>query len=215
MKYQPPERDLGAFHCPHCRAYAQQEWWYNAGVMSHGAHPNPGKNPIALNRCTHCGNRSLWWWSSLLHPAVGVAPPPNPDLPAQVKELYEEAAAIAEKSPRGAAALLRLAIHHLTLALGGWGKNINADIGILVSRGLPASVQQALNIVRVVGNNAVAPGQIDADDAAVVRELFTLTNLIAEYMITMPGRVNHLFGQLPTETRSAAPRGGKGSGRPA
>ena len=44
------------------------------------------------------------------------------------------------------------------------GKNIDDDIGALVKRGLDARIQKALDVVRVVGNNAVHPGQIDLRD---------------------------------------------------
>jgi hypothetical protein len=57
--------------------------------------------------------------------------------------------------------------------------------------------------VRVVGNNAVHPGQISTDDPKVVGELFVLLNVIAEYMISMPNRVSGLYDQLPESARQA------------
>ena len=145
----------------------------------------------------------LWFHDKMVYPARGQAPPPNPDLPADVKAIYEEAATISASSPRGAAALLRLAIQHLATHLGGKGDNINADIALLVSQELPQKVQKALDIVRVVGNNAVHPGQISTDDPKVVGELFVLLNVIAEYMISMPNRVSGLYDQLPESARQA------------
>lgn len=171
--------------------------------MCQGAFNPPSDNPIAASRCTHCERLSLWYQERMVFPARGAAPPPNADLPDHIKDIYEEAATISATSPRGAAALLRLAIQHLAASLGGAGTNINDDIKLLVQRGLPPTIQQALDIVRVVGNNAVHPGQIDTDDPSVVGELFTLINLIADYMISMPGRVSHLFGQLPPSALTA------------
>jgi hypothetical protein len=159
MKYVAPQREVKAFTCPHCGAFAQQSWWYNGGNMDDGKVGNPAANPLALSRCTHCGGLMVWFDKTMVHPSRGHAPPPNPDLPAAVKSIYEEAATISASSPRGAAALLRLAIQHLCIHLGGKGDNINADIALLVSKGLPDKVQKALDIVRVVGNNAVHPGQ--------------------------------------------------------
>ena len=101
------------------------------------------------------------------------------------------------KSPRGAAALLRLAIQHLCKELGEGGENIKNDIRELVKKGLPERVQQALDIVRVTGNNAVHPGQIDVDDPEVVQNLFSLLNVIAEYCISMPNRIGSLYSSLP------------------
>ena len=133
----------------------------------------------------------------MLYPDTGTAPQPNPDLPVPVKEIYLEAAAIASRSPRGAAALLRLAIALLCKELGGRGEKVNDDIGKLVKKGLPERVQQALDIVRVTGNKAVHPGQIDIDDPDVVARLFELLNVIAEYCISMPNRIGNLYSALP------------------
>jgi hypothetical protein len=124
-------------------------------------------------------------------------------MPPAVKEDYEEAAKIATMSPRGAAALLRLAIQKLCIHLGGSGSNLNDDIGMLVSKGLPQTMQKALDSVRVIGNNAVHPGQIDANDVGLTDKLFPLVNLIVEYMISMPARVGNLYESLPDGAKSA------------
>jgi hypothetical protein len=137
----------------------------------------------------------------MLFPDTGEAPQPNPDLPESVKAIYREAASISAKSPRGAAALLRLAIQLLWKELGGAGENINKDVGQLVRQGLPDRVQKALDIVRVTGNNAVHPGQIDVDDPEVVGNLFGLLNVIAEYCISMPARIGNLYSALPQRAR--------------
>src|SRR5690348_4056488 len=92
---------------------------------------------------------------------------------------------IYSRSPRGAAALLRLAIQKLCIELGEPGKNLNTDIGSLFRKGLPVTVQQALDAVRVIGNEAVHPGQIDfADTPEITGTLFNLVNFIAEKMIS-------------------------------
>jgi hypothetical protein len=135
----------------------------------------------------------------MLYPDNGGAPSPNSDLPETVKGIYLEAASISEKSPRGAAALLRLALQELCKDLGEKGKNINTDIASLVKKGLPGRVQQALDIVRVTGNNAVHPGQIDLDGPEAVSHLFSLINVIAEYMITMPNKIGTIYNGLPED----------------
>ena len=51
--------------------------------------------------------------------------------------------------------------------------------------------------MRVTGNNAVHPGQIDTDDPEIVGNLFDLVNIIVEYMIAMPKKVSGLYSSLP------------------
>ena len=105
------------------------------------------------------------------------------------------------KSPRGAAALLRLAIQKMCKELGEAGENLNNDIASLVKKGLPPKVQQALDTVRVIGNNAVHPGQIDLrDDVEIANQLFGLLNLIAEVMITQPKHVESLYTSVVPES---------------
>lgn len=151
--------------------------------------------------CDHCGNYSLWHEDTMIYPDRGNGPPPNQEMPPAVRKLYDEASSIMGKSPRGAAALLRLAVQVLCEELGEPGKDINDDIGALVKKGLPKTVQQSLDIVRVTGNNAVHPGQIDTDDEAVVGNLFSLLNVIVEYMISLPNRVGTIYSQLPQGSR--------------
>lgn len=139
----------------------------------------------------------------MVYPSHGNAPIPNPDMPEDVKEDYEEAATICTQSPRGAAALLRLAIQKLCVDLGGKGKNINEDIKEFVKKGLPEKVQKSLDIVRVVGNNAVHPGQIEIDKPEVAGKLFELVNLITDYMISMPKKVDATYSELPDAAKNA------------
>jgi hypothetical protein len=143
----------------------------------------------------------------MIYPDVYTAPTPNQDLPKNCAVDYLEARAIAAKSPRGAAALLRLCIQKLCIELGEGGKNINNDIASLVTKGLPQRIQQALDVVRVVGNNAVHPGEISVEDKSqTVTALFSLVNLIVENQITQPKQVAELFEALPNGAKSAIAR---------
>jgi hypothetical protein len=138
------------------------------------------------------------------YPRLSRAPLPNPDLPAEIAADFEEARAILNISPRGAAALLRLCIQKLCAVLGQKGKNINDDIGALVKLGLLPSVQQSLDSVRVIGNNAVHPGQIDLqDNDTVAMALFRLVNLIVTQMITGPKEAAAVYNSLPVGTLAA------------
>jgi hypothetical protein len=160
-------------------------------------------NVVRISFCEHCQEICLWYYDKMVYPNRGNAPVPNPDMPEDVKKDYEEAASVYTQSPRGAAALLRLAIQKLSLNLGGKGKNINEDIKELVKKGLPEQVQKSLDIVRVIGNNAVHPGQIDVDDTEVAGKLFVLLNLITDYMVSMPKKVDAMFADLPDSDKDA------------
>ncbi len=135
----------------------------------------------------------------MIYPNSGTAPMPSPDMPNDIRLDYEEARSIVSQSPRGAAALLRLCIQKLCKELGEGGKDINSDIKNLVAKGLPPTIQQSLDIVRVIGNEAVHPGQIDlTDDVETAVSLFGLLNYIVEDRITRPKEVATLYAMLPS-----------------
>lgn len=90
------------------------------------------------------------------------------------------------------------------MQLGEPGKVLNDDIASLVKKGLDPHVQQALDIVRVVGNNAVHPGLIDwTDNRDTALQLFGLVNEIAEELITKPARVQKIYKKIVPETDRA------------
>lgn len=153
---------------------------------------------LFASKCYNCKKTTFWLYDKILWPHVSEAPPANNDLPEDIKADYREAGAILNLSPRGAAALLRLSIQKLCAHLNSDGKDLNIQIGELVKRGLDARVQQALDVVRVIGNNAVHPGKIDLkDDLDTALRLFTLVNLICEKMISEPAHVEAMFASLP------------------
>ena len=162
---------------------------------------------VFASECFNCHRISVWIHDKLAYPQRGAAPPANPDLPGDIRDEYNEASSILDLSPRGAAALLRLAIQKLCKELGQPGENINADIAALVAEGLGQQIQQALDVVRVIGNNAVHPGRIDLrDDRTTAHSLFTMINLIADRMISEPKRIEEAYEALPEGAREAIAR---------
>ena len=88
--------------------------------------------------------------------------------------------------------------------LGEKGKNIDDDIASLVGKGLNPLVQQSLDVVRVIGNEAVHPGVMNLkDDRETAATLFGLVNAIAEQLITNPKTVQALYEKLPESKRVA------------
>lgn len=203
IPYTFPTFQSNGFNCPFCHAFSKQVWGYPNRIVNNQSYG--ADITFAICRCDRCEQFSTWINKKLVYPPSLVALPPNPDIPDDIKIDIEEARAILSNSPRGASALLRLAIQKLCAFLGEKGKNINDDIASLVKKGLPIKVQQALDIVRVVGNNAVHPGQIDLkDDTEIAQKLFGLVNLIADVMITQPKHIEELYETVVPETQREA-----------
>lgn len=119
---------------------------------------------LLVSSCDRCDELAIWIQGRLLWPGGGVAPAPNADLPGDVARDYREAASIVRESRMGAAALLRLAVEKLCHSLVSPEKGLNECIATLVRQGLDPEIHQALDYVRVIGNNAVYPGRMDLDD---------------------------------------------------
>lgn len=194
MTFYPPEYKKGSFNCPYCGVYSVQKWVQLGG----GFESAYTLTPMWVARCAHCTVGSYWYEGNMILPSTGTVDLPNPDIPEDCKRDYFEARDIVQRSPRGAAALLRLCIQKLMKHLGKKGKDINGDIGELVKEGLPLLIQQSLDVCRVVGNNAVHPGEIDLDDSPeIALSLFKLINIIVEDRITKPKEVEALYASLP------------------
>lgn len=204
IPFVPPSEGESAFHCPNCNAYSKQFW--------SPLYVRPNERWLAIENwtvgtCCHCRNPSIWLDKVMVYPGSETSPLPNPDLPADIKADYEEARTIFARSPRGAAALLRLAVQKLCKHIGEPGDNLNADIKALVAKGLLPAVQRALDAVRVIGNNAVHPGQIDLQDQPeTAAALFRLVNLIGDQMITAPAQAAAVYNALPVGAREQITR---------
>jgi hypothetical protein len=159
---------------------------------------------VYISKCYSCGQSTLWRYNKIIYPDWKFHVEPNEDMPSVVRDTFEEASRIVDASPRGAAALLRLALQMLCAEIGMPGKNINDDIKSLVADGLPVRIQQALDIVRVVGNEAVHPGTMDIrDNRDVAMTLFGLVNAIVQDRITQPKEIQSLYDKLPADKVAA------------
>jgi len=139
----------------------------------------------------------------MVYPMTGTAPPPNPDMPSDVAEIFEEARKTLPISPRASAGLLRLCVEQLTEKLGEKEADLNARIASLVKNGLSPDVQRALDVVRVTGNHALHIGQIGQDDnPETAQSLFGIVNIIVQRMISDKNQVESMYSQLPQEKLS-------------
>ncbi len=257
MSSHPPSIHKKAFSCPHCGAYANQQWFqlyaaenvingkpslpiistnrsiekvnkntsltpadkisqlwminklisgfvfFEEEVAYHGGSYLKTEN-IHLSKCAHCENIAVWLNDRLIFPNNKYEIQPNPDMSDDVKSDYEEAREIVDASPRGAAALLRLAIQKICIELEGKGKDLDENIRGLVRKGLHINVQKALDAVRVIGNESVHPGEINLrDDRDTAYRMFDLVNLICEEMISRQKKVNEVYNKLPEKKREA------------
>lgn len=204
--YTVPSFEAKAFNCPLCDAFSKQDWYYCAAR-------NLGHTAIArtysdyyLSHCSCCLQFALWdvKFKTIVYPISRPPIKPNPDLPPEIQKDFIEATIILKQSPRGACALFRLCIQKLCKHLGESGENINRDIGNLVAKGLSAQIQRSLDVVRVVGNNAVHPGQIDVSDGeGAALALGRLINLITDALITQPKLIDQLYTDLPESALEA------------
>jgi hypothetical protein len=209
------------FICPHCGIHSRQQWLdlrqkrSNNQVLTVADSTQiynifqkiPTADLMLIAFCDSCKKFSLWIDSEMVYPESLVVAQPNEDLNDEIKQDYLEAASILQKSPRGAAALLRLAIQKLCKQIGTNGKDINGCIASLVAEGLPKKIQQALDALRVIGNQAVHPGVLNLkDDLNTATKLFKLVNLIANHFITEPKEVDEIFNSLPNAAKESIER---------
>ena len=226
-EYTAPSLGAKSFNCPHsgCRVYAHQCWYQMmyrptstedmVGLVSAAAEFS--MDPLLtrkreqrvvdgfvqcvwVSECQCCYQPALWIHDRIVSPDHGNAPSPNPDLPAAIREDYEEAGRVLDQSPRSSAALLRLVVERLCEHLDADGGDLNSYIKGWVRQGLGARLQQALDSVRVVGNNSVHPGQIDMkDDRATAESLFHIVNFIADRTITDPKKIKQFYEDVVPE----------------
>ncbi len=190
---------------PDCGVYAEHHWgvverlttWPTANGRA--TRDISYRSKLVAARCKICDQETIFYNQAMIVPSVSQAPTAGPDLPAELVDDYEEARQVLPLSPRGAAALLRLIVQKLLPIIGAKEDDINRMIGELVEKGtISTAIQQALDSVRVIGNEAVHPGTMDLkDDQNTAVSLFRLINFIVEKAISEPKEVAAIFQGLP------------------
>lgn len=198
-EHYPPIYLKASFHCIFCNVHSTQEW---IRVFRQAPGGITAITELYVCRCKHCEQKSYWFNEKMIVPSSAGAPYPHEDMPQTLIDDYLEAREIVNLSPRGSTALLRLVLQKLMVELGESGRDLNKDIGSLVQKGLPEEIQQALDIIRVIGNESVHPGELDLrDDQETALQLFQLINFIIEERISRKKRISSLFSLLPEGKR--------------
>ena len=113
---------------------------------------------LHLSSCHSCNGFALWVGDRLVFP-YNVEK--TPDL---VEEDLEEAAAVLNKSPRGATALMRVCIQKLVPLLQKDGKYLNDYISSLVSKALEVEIQQSMEVLQVLRNDPGQPSNLETKE---------------------------------------------------
>ena len=215
-KYIAPNFHGDAFTCMFCQILTTASWTRLLNKVG----TTFRQTKFHFCKCDHCNETSLWMditpvdfdedlpsLGRLILPSSVTAPQAHSDMPDDCKIDFEEAREISSRSPRGAAALLRLCLQRLCIHLGGKGKKVDDDIAQLVRQGVDPKIQQAFDVVRVTGNHAVHPGTISLEENPEhVTVMFEMINLIVEEIISRPKKVADLFQSLPVNALEAIMR---------
>lgn len=222
-QYVKPERFLEVFTCPFCDVTAKQNWYGNntAKKLFFRKEDDDTITPIfggdyvihdksteysnwIFSKCQNCNKITVWHEEKMVYPDSFPVDSPNEDMPDSIKSKYIEAAKVVSLSPASAAALLRLALQILLKEILGEDSsgNIYKDILILKEKPIDSSLIQALDIIRIAGNESVHPGELNLseneDDALL---LFDLLNMICDQFFTQPNRMKKMYEKLPKSKR--------------
>jgi hypothetical protein len=165
---------------------------------------------LHVSRCYNCKGFTVWVRDRLVFPIKGNEPldiieadfrqveedvqelednVPESDehVQASVEEVeeasedFEEAAAILNKSPRGAAALIRICIQNMMPLMKETGKNLDENISSLVRKGLEVEIQQAMDVLQVIRRNPGQDSDVDLrDETAIATRMLESLNEILE-----------------------------------
>ncbi len=195
-EFVQPVVDLDAFNCPHCGSYSDQFW----NSIMHGERIEG----FDVGRCRRCREITIWKDAAMIFPSTGNVAMPNPDIPDEIKNDYNEARDIVSRSPRSACALLRLCIEKICTEKVPTGKDLNEKIKKLAEKGLNDKIINALDSVRVIGGQAVHPLKMDLkDDVNTATKLFDIINYISDWAYTKEKTIDHIFKSLPEGKKEA------------
>ena len=113
---------------------------------------------LHVSNCHSCNGFALWVRGRLVFPW-------NVEKKLEfVEEDFADAAAILNKSPREATALMRVCIQKLVPLLKQDGNYLNDYMSSLVRKGLEVEIQQAMEVLQVLRNEAGQPTKLETQE---------------------------------------------------
>ena len=174
---------------------------------------------LHVSRCYNCKGFTVWVRDRLVFPVRGDEPPDvvevdfeevaedvqetaedvqhgdehvqdNAEDVEEVSEDFEEAAAILNKYPRAAAALIRICIQNMMPLLKQTGKNLDENISSLLRKGLEVQIQQAMDVLQVIRRNPGQESHVDLrDETAIATRMFeSLKEILERRMLKNPNQ---------------------------
>ncbi|MFJ8963315.1 hypothetical protein ACIRG5_28410 [Lentzea sp. NPDC102401] len=230
LEERRPQFRASKFTCPHCQMYTPHEWStlrrIKASRTSRESVPLEGDNTrMAVasyaeawwtSVCASCEQPSVWRHERMLYP-LRLGGAAHEDMPTEVRELFEEATAVAAVSRRAGAAMARTTLERLIKVLDPSAPS-GATLAVLNDRLRPrisATLGQRLDIVRVAGNGAVhvdqAPGDLvvlaldDASGPQLLELMLATANDLVDELISRPKLTSTLWDKTPAGRASTSP----------
>src|SRR5262245_2484789 len=168
---------------------------------------------ISISYCFNCNEICLWVVDQMVWPRCASGPEPKLHASPDVRPKTEEASHTLDASPRGAAALLRLATEKLCKELGDSDESSRPKITPLFQDEVDARVQKVLDAMRIIESNAIPPDDVGVgdDSRATAETLSGLVNLVCEKMIIEPRQLQALYAKVRDGAQGALEPRAQGS----
>ena len=167
---------------------------------------------ISISYCFNCNEICLWVVDQMVWPRCATSPGPKPHASTDVRRETEEASHTLDASPRGAAALLRLATEKLCKELGDSDESPRPEMAPLFQEEVDARVQKVLDAMRIIESNAISPDDVGVRSTGATAETLSgLVNLICEKMIIEPKHLQALYAKVRDDAQSALEQRAQGN----
>lgn len=143
---------------------------------------------VYVTICDHCHKPTIWLNDNQtlkpVLPSDNQYPSASDKMPQKVKDLYNQAGSIADKSPRAANAMLRSAIEELMYIIMKTQGDLNDMIDRAYNKNIITThIKKSLHSIRLLGNNALHPNQIRIEDDVDTNDIFNIINHIVDVTI--------------------------------